>query len=180
MTNSPLNFNKPFHLLFTIAIAIPLLLSACSGQKSDNSTNNKTQKQSTTATTSNTQNQTDETTSTSSQTATTSANTAQPNDITAERGHKISKDNGCFACHSTNGKDMAGPTWKNLYGSKTTLQDGSTVTADSAYIAKSIVDPSAQIVKGFSPTMPKFSYLKKDQIASIIAYIKSISKGSSS
>lgn len=107
------------------------------------------------------------------------AELAQPK-VSAAEGKKIAQNNGCFSCHSTNGKKMAGPTWKDLYGRKTTLKDGSTLTADSAYIAQSIVKPKAKIVKGYSPVMPAFSYLKKGQIESLIAYIKSISKNSKS
>jgi cytochrome c1 len=99
--------------------------------------------------------------------------------ISAQKGKKIAKDNGCFACHSTDGTKMAGPTWKNLYGKTVHLKDGSTVTADSAYIKESIKEPSKKITKGFSPTMPSFSYLKDAQIKSIIAYIKSISDSKS-
>jgi cytochrome c1 len=95
--------------------------------------------------------------------------------ISAQKGKQIAKDNGCFACHSTDGTKMAGPTWKNLYGKTVHLKGGSTVTADSSYIKESIKEPSKQITKGFSPTMPSFSYLKDAQIKSIIAYIKSIS-----
>jgi mono/diheme cytochrome c family protein len=96
--------------------------------------------------------------------------------ITAKRGKKIAKSNGCFSCHTTNGTEKSAPTFKNLYGRKTTLKNNLTVTADSAYIAQSIKDPDAKIVKGFSPLMPPFNYLKDDQIASIIEYIKSISE----
>lgn len=99
---------------------------------------------------------------------------AQPK-ISAEKGKQIAKSNGCFACHSTNGKKMAGPTWKNLYDHKVQLKDGTTIVADSAYIHEAIIHPSKQITKGFTPTMPSFSYLKKAQIASLIAYIKSLS-----
>jgi len=95
--------------------------------------------------------------------------------ISAAKGHKIAQSNGCFSCHSTDGSEMDGPTWKNLYGSKVQLKNDSTVIADSSYIAESIKKPTADVVKGFSPTMPSFSYLSNTKIKSIIAYIKSIS-----
>jgi cytochrome c2 len=101
--------------------------------------------------------------------------TTKYNQVTAERGHKIAKNNGCFTCHSRNGTRGTGPTFKNLYGRTVHLKDGSTITADSAYIAKSINTPRAQIVNGYLPVMPKFN-LKEDQIKSIIKYIKSISE----
>jgi cytochrome c oxidase subunit 2 len=99
--------------------------------------------------------------------------------ISAEQGHKIAKDNGCFACHSIDGTKKVGPTWKNLYGHKVQLKNGSTAIADSAYLHKAIVDPNAEIVKGFYAVMPSYSYLESAKIKSIIAYIKSLSDKSS-
>ncbi|HYW34846.1 MAG TPA: cytochrome c [Balneolaceae bacterium] len=104
--------------------------------------------------------------------------TGQPK-ISAARGKKIAKNNGCFSCHSTDGSKKTGPTWKNLYGRKTKLKSDSTIIADSSYIAQSIKKPKAKVVKGFMPVMPNFSYLSKAKIKSIIAYIKSISKNKS-
>ena len=33
-------------------------------------------------------------------------------------GKKIAGLNGCFSCHSADGKAGTGPTWKDLYGTK--------------------------------------------------------------
>lgn len=80
----------------------------------------------------------------------------------------------CLACHSIDGSTVVGPTWKGLYGHEVTLSDGSKVTADSDYIAESIRDPNAKVVEGFPPVMPPFAYLSDQDIADIIAYIKSL------
>ncbi len=80
----------------------------------------------------------------------------------------------CLACHSIDGSTVVGPTWKGLYGHEVTLTDGSTVTADSDYIAESIRDPNAKVVDGFPPVMPPFTYLSDQDIADIIAYIKTL------
>ncbi|MCC6792737.1 MAG: cytochrome c [Thermomicrobiales bacterium] len=80
----------------------------------------------------------------------------------------------CLGCHTTDGSTMVGPTWKGLYGHQVELEDGSTVVADDAYLAASIRDPMSQIVKGFPPAMPPYSYLTDQQIADLIAYIKSL------
>jgi len=80
----------------------------------------------------------------------------------------------CLACHSVDGSTIVGPTWKGLYGHEVTLSDGSKVTADSAYIAESIHDPNAKVVEGFPAVMPPFAYLSDQDIADIIAYIKSL------
>jgi cytochrome c oxidase subunit 2 len=53
------------------------------------------------------------------------------------------------------------------------LDDGSTLTADEAYIIESIREPNAKIVKGFAPGMPQFN-LSDRQIADLIEYIKTL------
>lgn len=81
----------------------------------------------------------------------------------------------CLACHSTDGSQMVGPSWKGLYGKEETLEDGSTVTVDDAYIHESIVDPNKKIVKGFPPSMPPLgATLTDEQIKDITEYIKSL------
>ena len=91
----------------------------------------------------------------------------------AERGRAAASV--CLACHSVDGSQMVGPTWKGLYGSEEELEDGSTVTVDGAYIHESIVDPMAKITKGYPPSMPPFKgILTEDQIKDITEYIKSL------
>ena len=55
-------------------------------------------------------------------------------------------------------------------------EDGQTktITVDDAYIARSIKDPNAQVVQGFQPVMPPQANLADADIASIIAYIKTL------
>ena len=55
------------------------------------------------------------------------------------------------------------------------LADGSTVTADEAYIRESILQPKAKIVAGYQPVMPTFQGLvTEEQIMNLTAYIKSL------
>jgi cytochrome c oxidase subunit 2 len=90
------------------------------------------------------------------------------------RGKTLSTQNGCLGCHTVDGAAGTGPTWFNLYGKQEGLADGTTVTVDDAYIHESIVDPQAKLVAGFeSVIMPKFE-LTDEQIADIIAYIKTL------
>jgi cytochrome c oxidase subunit 2 len=60
-----------------------------------------------------------------------------------------------------------------LFQSKVELEDGTTVTADEAYLTESIKTPKAKIVKGFPPTMPVFPFTD-EEIADIVAYIKTL------
>jgi cytochrome c oxidase subunit 2 len=100
---------------------------------------------------------------------------AQANDPVA-RGQKYANQYGCTACHSIDGSKIVGPTWKGLFGSTVTLEDGTTVTADEAYLTESIKDPAAQIVQGYQDIMPSTlaQQMTDDQISDIIAYIKSL------
>ena len=63
-----------------------------------------------------------------------------------------------------------------MYGHEVTLTDGTTATADDAYLRKSIVDPGAEIVQGFQDLMPKTfaQTLTEEQISDLIEYIKTL------
>lgn len=82
--------------------------------------------------------------------------------------------NQCIGCHSVDGSQMVGPSWLGIYGEEVELEDGRTVVIDDAYLANSIKDPMSEIVKGFPPAMPPYSYLTDQQIADLIAYIESL------
>lgn len=88
----------------------------------------------------------------------------------AARGSELVRSEGCMACHSTDGRGSVGPTWKDLAGSEVQLADGETVIADDDYLTRSIKDPSAQIVDGYSGAMPDRK-LSDDDIAAIVAYL---------
>jgi cytochrome c oxidase subunit 2 len=67
-----------------------------------------------------------------------------------------------------------GPTWLNLFGSEVELASGAVVIADEAFITESIKNPQAQIVAGFeTQQMPNYGFTD-EQIAAIVAYIKTI------
>ncbi|MNM66828.1 Alternative cytochrome c oxidase subunit 2 [compost metagenome] len=92
----------------------------------------------------------------------------------AEKGRKLAEANGCHACHSQDGSKGIGPGWKDLYGETVELADGSSVKADDAYIRESILDPKAKLVKGYPPVMVTYTF-SDDEVAALIAYIKSLS-----
>jgi cytochrome c oxidase subunit 2 len=94
-------------------------------------------------------------------------------------GEAIMRIQGCFACHTTDGSKLIGPSYLNLYGSQqVVLREGKeiTITANDEYIKRSILDPNADITKGFpSGLMQSFrSTLTDDDIAKIIEYLKTI------
>ena len=99
---------------------------------------------------------------------------------TADLGYDILKNNGCIACHSTDGTKLVGPSFKDLWGStKTVLSNDKeiTLTADEEYIRSSIFEPKKDVVVGYSPLMPEYStQIKPEEIGLILDYLKSISE----
>ncbi|NOT06319.1 MAG: cytochrome c oxidase subunit II [Anaerolineales bacterium] len=89
-------------------------------------------------------------------------------------GKILTVKNGCVGCHSIDGTQLTAPTWFGLYGSDVPLADGTTVVADDAYLAESILNSTAKLVEGFSPTtMPAYT-LTDVEVANLIAYIKTL------
>lgn len=95
------------------------------------------------------------------------------------RGRSLYGSDGCSACHSLTGSPGAGPTFKGLAGSTVTLTSGQTLTADDAYLAQSISDPDAQIVKGYragimSAAIAGYDLASKpEDIRALVAFVKS-------
>jgi cytochrome c oxidase subunit 2 len=94
-------------------------------------------------------------------------------------GLKIMINQGCNACHSSDGSRIVGPSYLNLFGEKqVVVRDGKEVevTVDEEYLKRAIVDPNSEIVKGYPKGMMQ-SYkalLTDDDISKIIEYLKSL------
>jgi len=97
----------------------------------------------------------------------------------ATEGLAIMKNQGCLACHSSDGSKIVGPTYLNLYGSQqVVIRNGAelTVKVDDEYIKQRILDPSYQVVKGYPKGIMQ-SYKGKisdEDISKIIEYLKSL------
>lgn len=100
----------------------------------------------------------------------------KPEDLKpAEWGKQLAQEYACATCHSTDGSQMTGPTWKGIFGHEVTLANGSTVTVDENYIRESILNPNAKVVQGFPPVMNTYKgQLNEEQINAIIEYIKTL------
>jgi|SRR5665213_2865192 len=97
-------------------------------------------------------------------------------DYAPEAWGKIQWDRkGCSTCHSTDGSQNKGPTWKGIWGTMVKLNNGQSVLVDEAYVRESMMQPQAKIVAGFDPIMPTFQgLLRENEIRGLIAYIKSL------
>jgi len=92
------------------------------------------------------------------------------------RGQQLVDQYGCAACHSIDGTDKRGPTWKGVYESEVPLNDGTSIFADRSYLVQSIINPNLHIVAGFSANvMPSYAtVLDQTAVESIAAYIETL------
>lgn len=101
--------------------------------------------------------------------------------IPGAAGKLLTEQKGCIACHSADGTKIVGPSYKGIFGHKITVSsDGKEreITVNEEYIKKSILEPDADIVKGFNKGS-MISYkgqLSDEEIDQIIEYIKTLSE----
>lgn len=91
-------------------------------------------------------------------------------------GEDLLEKNGCLGCHSLDGTPKVGPTLKGIWGRPVTVVTGGverTITVDEAYLRRSILEPNADVVKGFPPVMPSFAGKLTDaDIAAIVSFLR--------
>jgi cytochrome c oxidase subunit 2 len=92
-------------------------------------------------------------------------------------GHELLEKHGCVGCHSLDGSAKVGPSFKGIWGRSVTVTSGGvtrTVTVDDAYLRRSILDPGADLVKGFPPVMPAYKDLGNEELNAMIEYMKGV------
>lgn len=101
--------------------------------------------------------------------------TKQPAKI---NGAQLVQNNGCLGCHSLDGSNIVGPTFKGSFGTKrTVIREGKEflIDANKAYFVRSILHPNKDIVKGYSNIMPSFEGIfNEEQTDAVVEYIKTI------
>jgi len=95
----------------------------------------------------------------------------------------------CSSCHTVNGTQLVGPTWKGLFvkdasgkivGSQREVHVGGAagpkqmITVDEAYIAESIKAPEAKKVVGFEAQSMTAFELPENKVKGLIEYMKSL------
>ncbi len=94
----------------------------------------------------------------------------------AVNGEQLARSMGCAGCHGQDFGGGAGPSLVGLAGSEVPLADGTTVVADTAYLTRSIANPSADLVADYNLKMPANS-LSDAEIADIVAFIETLADG---
>jgi len=102
-----------------------------------------------------------------------------PTDMSlAEQGANLFRSLGCSGCHGPNSSVRA-PPLEGVFGRPVPLGDRRTVVADEAYIRDSILNPSKDIVAGYTPIMPSFKDLiDENDLMRLVTYLKSIGSAS--
>lgn len=87
---------------------------------------------------------------------------------------------GCLGCHSLDGSKKVGPSFQGIWGRTVEVKTGTVehkVVADEAYLRRSIMEPSADIVEEYPPVMPPFAgAITEEEVRLIIDYFKTSDK----
>lgn len=107
-----------------------------------------------------------------------SDSTTEPPADKIPEGLALLTNEGCIACHTLDGTPMVATSLKGLFGRKQIVISNGVerrITIDEAYFRKSIVEPGADIVKGYDNMMPAPDEpLSEDDIQAMISYIKGL------
>ena len=98
---------------------------------------------------------------------------SQPKELppgSADSGQELYNSLGCTACHTLGSDTLVGPGFQDIYARAATRTD---LSADD-YIAESLTKPAAFLVDGFSNVMQVFDYLSDQEVADIIAFLKTV------
>ena len=95
-------------------------------------------------------------------------------------GEDLYRQYACASCHSLDGDDGTGPSFKGLAGSTVKLEGGKQVTADAAYLQKAITDPDADVTEGYNAGLMKASIdgfdlgSKPEDVKKLVEFIQSV------
>ncbi|HEY6001102.1 MAG TPA: cytochrome c oxidase subunit II [bacterium] len=92
------------------------------------------------------------------------------------QGEAVLKEKGCLGCHAIDGPGPVAPGFRGLYGSTVTVVTGGaerTIPADEPYLRRSIVDPAADVVKGYPNIMPRMP-LDSAELDAVVAALKAL------
>lgn len=93
-----------------------------------------------------------------------------------EAGGRLFLAQSCSNCHVLAGETRGAPRLTQLYTNPAVLTDGSRVPRDRAYLARSILKSSEQVVAGYAQPMANYrAVLSETQVAALILYLEQFS-----
>jgi cytochrome c oxidase subunit II len=94
------------------------------------------------------------------------------------KGRVVAERRQCVACHTLDGQRHIGPTWSRLYGAERVLADGRRLVANEAYLTRSMMEPSRDVVAGYREIMPSYQgLLSPAESAALVELIRSLRDG---
>jgi cytochrome c551/c552 len=98
----------------------------------------------------------------------------------AGSGEALYREYACASCHSIDGSDGTGPTFKGLAGSTVELEGGETAQATPEYLERAITDPDADVAQGYNAGLMKASIdgfdlgSKPEDVQKLVEYIQRV------
>jgi protein SCO1/2 len=90
----------------------------------------------------------------------------------APDGAALFAELGCAACHD---QATLAPPLRGLFGHAVALANGQQVTADAAYLRRALLDPTRELVAGYSPIMPSYAdRLDEPALRALLAHLESL------
>ena len=86
-------------------------------------------------------------------------------------GESLFVSQACSGCHRTDSETLTGP---GMSGIAQRAGERKPPLSAEEYMAESILDPTAFVVEGFDPLMPSIVGLSDQDVADLIAYLKSL------
>ncbi|HUG08768.1 MAG TPA: hypothetical protein VMP13_07735 [Acidimicrobiia bacterium] len=93
-------------------------------------------------------------------------------DETVSSPADLAADVGCLTCHTETSTTIA-PTLHGIWGTDVELVDGRVVTVDEEYVRRAIADPTADVVAGYGPTMPRLP-LDESEVDRLVEWVRSL------
>ena len=92
-----------------------------------------------------------------------------------EIGETLFATKTCASCHGRepDAGAVAAPNLFGIAGTEQVLTDGRTVIADENYLRRSVLEPRADVVRGYSPIMPTIR-VSEEELDALVAYIQSL------
>jgi len=91
---------------------------------------------------------------------------------------KIMENSGCLGCHTVDGTKRVGPSFKGIFGKEVeVITNGREreIVVDEAYLKRSMLEPGADVVKGFPNIMPsQKGVLSDEEMNAVIEYLKKL------
>src|SRR3954451_2506196 len=92
----------------------------------------------------------------------------------AQTGERLFASLSCNACHNGRG-GARGPSLAQIFGSQVALSNGTTATADEAFLREAILNPSNHVPQGYAPIMPTYQgQISEDGVIALVEFIKNL------